>query len=84
MSDSVARGTPILTPSESSTAGPEAVLSHRVKGACWTVAEEASLVEYIVERGFKSWPKAKAKELWEGASLFLEEKGHKPKRTSKI
>ena len=54
-------------------------------GAGWTIAEEASLVSYIVERGFVSfWPKSRASNtMWEAASSFLMKRGHRTKRTSK-
>ncbi len=51
----------------------------------WTPEEEASLVQYLLNKGYKEWPKSHppCPELWEGAARFLCEKGHAAKRTSK-
>lgn len=50
----------------------------------WT-PEEASLVDYILRRGYEDWPASHplCTELWEGAARYLSEKGHTTKRTSK-
>ena len=79
-----ARGTPTAfnpIPNEQTKARCDAKLDHRTNRAVWIAPEEAALVEYIVEKGFNTWPKGKGKDLWEGASRFMEERGHF-KRTS--
>ena len=51
----------------------------------WSGAEEASLVDYVLRKGYtKSWPTTKAEHFWEDAKSFLHAKGYATQRTSMI
>ena len=53
-------------------------------GTSWSIEEEASLVEYVINNGFVDhWPASKKPQLWEGASKFVSSQSGHPPRTSK-
>ncbi len=60
--------------------------SYKQKQNMWMTSEDASLIDYLIKRGYsEAWPKSRPRcvELWEGAVQYLSERGHKVKRTSK-